>query len=57
MLIAYLDEFGHQGPYISHSHPKFKTHPAFGYAGYVLPAENVRKLGGYFEHIKENLLH
>ncbi|UQV54583.1 DUF3800 domain-containing protein [Corynebacterium pseudodiphtheriticum] len=56
MLIAYLDEFGHQGPYISHSHPKFKTHPAFGYAGYVLPAENVRKFGGYFEHIKENLL-
>ncbi len=23
MLIAYLDEFGHQGPYIRHDHKKF----------------------------------
>ncbi len=56
MLIAYLDEFGHQGPYIRHDHPKFNTHPCFGYAGYILPAENVRKMGGYFKYIKENLL-
>lgn len=56
MLIAYLDEFGHIGPYISDSHTKFNTHPVFGYAGFVMPAENVREFGGYFEYIKENLL-
>ncbi len=56
MLLAYLDEFGHIGPYIDHRHPKFNDHPVFGYAGFVMPAENVRKFGGFFEHIKENLL-
>lgn len=56
MLIAYLDEFGHQGPYIRHDHPKYNTHPVFGYAGYILPAENVRQMGGYFEYVKEHLL-
>ena len=56
MLIAYLDEFGHVGPYISNVHPKFNTHPVFGYAGFVMPSENVRAFGGFFEHIKENLL-
>ena len=56
MLIAYIDEFGHQGPYISHSHPKFNTHPVFGYGGYIVPDHGVRKLGGHFEYIKENLL-
>ena len=56
MLIAYIDEFGHQDPYISHSHPKFNTHPVFGYGGYIVPDHGVRKLGGYFEHIKETLL-
>jgi hypothetical protein len=56
MLLAYLDEFGHIGPYISDTHTKFSTHPVFGYAGFVMPAENVREFGGYFEYIKENLL-
>lgn len=56
MFIAYIDEFGHQGPFISLNHPKHNTHPVFGYAGYVLPATNVRQLGGFFEFAKENLL-
>ena len=56
MLIAYLDEFGHQGPFISHEHKKFKTHPCFGYAGYILPADNIRKLGSHFKYVKEKLL-
>lgn len=56
MLIAYLDEFGHQGPFISPSHKKYNTHPVFGYGGYILPSQNVREFGGYFEHIKEDLL-
>lgn len=56
MLLAYMDEFGHVGPYIAPDHPKFKTHPVFGYAGFVMPANNVREFGAFFEHIKENLL-
>ena len=56
MLIAYIDEFGHQGPYISHDHAKYNTHPCFGYAGYILPAENVREMSGYFKYVKEQLL-
>ncbi|WP_083912288.1 DUF3800 domain-containing protein [Corynebacterium mastitidis] len=56
MFIAYLDEFGHQGPFISPEHRKYNTHPIFGYGGYVIPAEHARALGGYFEQIKWDLL-
>lgn len=35
MLIAYLDEFGHQGPFVSATDKKFSEHPLFGYAGYI----------------------
>lgn len=47
---------GHIGPYISGEHPKHKTHPVFGYAGFVIPVDAVRPFGGFFEFTKENLL-
>jgi len=53
MLIAYLDEFGHVGPYIDPAHPKFFHNPVFGYAGIVLPSTSVRAFGARFERIKE----
>lgn len=56
LLIAYLDEFGHVGPYISPEHNKYNVHPVFGYGGFVIPEVEVRQFGGFFEHIKENLL-
>ena len=56
MLIAYIDEFGHQGPFIEPNHPKYNEHPIFGYAGYILPSSSVRSMGGFFEFTKENLL-
>lgn len=56
MLLAYLDEFGHIGSFISKDHDKFKDHPVFGYAGFVIPAHNVRYLGGLFEFLKKSLL-
>ena len=40
--IAYLDEFGHIGPYIRRSHEIHNTSPVFGLGGIVLPA--VRRL-------------
>lgn len=30
VLIAYLDEFGHVGPYVSRDHARHNTHPVFG---------------------------
>lgn len=52
VLIAYLDEFGHVGPYVSPEHGKFFHNPVFGYAGIILPASNVRAFGAKFEHQK-----
>lgn len=55
MLIAYLDEFGHVGPYIEHGHPKFGQHPVFGYAGFIAPAAAVRSVGAEFKRRKTQL--
>lgn len=56
MLIAYIDEFGHVGPYIGPDHAKYNVHPVFGYGGFVIPEVEVRRFGGFFEYVKENLL-
>ena len=32
IYIAYLDEFGHVGPYISRSDPRHNDSPVFGFA-------------------------
>ncbi|CAM5352006.1 DUF3800 domain-containing protein [Leifsonia shinshuensis] len=53
MLIAYLDEFGHVGPYVSPQHKKFFHNPIFGYAGIVVPTTSVRAFGAKFERSKE----
>ncbi|WP_427869864.1 DUF3800 domain-containing protein [Leucobacter luti] len=53
MLIAYLDEFGHVGPFMGTGHKKFFHNPVFGYAGILIPAENVRRFGAKFERLKE----
>ncbi|SCZ42330.1 hypothetical protein SAMN03159306_03564 [Pseudomonas sp. NFACC48-1] len=45
--VAYLDKFGHLGQYVSRLHPRYKTHPAFGFAGPILPATEVRKFAIY----------
>lgn len=55
MLIAYLDEFGHIGPYVSPEHRRFNTHPTFGYGGFVIDASRIRSFGGQFEHHKERM--
>lgn len=55
MLIAYLDEFGHVGPYLGADHPKFSQHPVFGYAGFIAPASAVREIGAKFTWVKSSL--
>ena len=54
--IAYLDEFGHIGPFISRSHESHNTSPVFGLGGIVLPAERVRPFASWFYQLKCNLL-
>ena len=54
--LAYLDEFGHIGPYVSKEDPKYHESPVFGFAGFVLPAEEVRGFGTWFFQRKCQLL-
>lgn len=48
MLLAYIDEIGEPGAFVSHDHQRFNTSPAFGYAGFIIPAHNARAFGGAF---------
>ncbi len=54
--IAYLDEFGHVGQYVSRNHPRYKTSPVFGLGGLLLPAHQVREFAIYFYRMKCQLL-
>jgi hypothetical protein len=54
--IAYLDEFGHIGPYASRSDAHYNSSPVFGLAGIVLPVDQVRPFGTWFFQLKCNLL-
>ena len=53
---AYLDEFGHVGPYVARTDPKYRESPVFGLAGFVLPADEVRGFGTWFYQRKCELL-
>lgn len=53
---AYLDEFGHIGPFISRSHPRHNASPVFGLAGILLPVEAVREFSTFFFQLKNRLL-
>jgi hypothetical protein len=56
LYFAYIDEFGHIGPYVSREHPHYKTSPIFGLGGVLLPATDVRGFGEFFLAHKEWLL-
>ena len=53
--IAYLDEFGHVGPYLSRNDAKYKTSPVFGLGGIILPADTARKFSSWFHWFKKNI--
>lgn len=54
--IAYLDEFGHIGPFVSRDDPCHNTSPVFGLGGFVLPSSKVRTFATWFYQLKCNLL-
>ena len=56
MLIAYLDEIGDSGAFVAADHARYKTSPAFGYAGYLLPDNKVRHFGSEFVKARNSLL-
>lgn len=56
LYVAYLDEFGHIGPYVSADHSRHKTHPVFGLGGVVLLYSHVRRFSTYFYQRKNELL-
>lgn len=56
IYIAYLDEFGHVGPYVSRGDPRHNDSPVFGFAGFLMPAEEVRAFGTWFFQRKCELL-
>ena len=53
---AYLDEFGHVGPYVARTDPKYRESPVFGLAGFVLPADEIRRFGTWFYQRKCEIL-
>ncbi|MBD3779613.1 MAG: DUF3800 domain-containing protein [Micrococcales bacterium] len=55
MLLAYIDEIGETGAFVSRDDPRFNTSPAFGYAGFVVPAESARLFGAAFQAAKRTL--
>ncbi len=53
--IAYIDEFGHDGHFISVHHEKYKTSPVFGLAGFILPIHNARSFSTNFFKMKKTI--
>ncbi|WP_370513951.1 DUF3800 domain-containing protein [Corynebacterium sp. zg331] len=53
MLVAYLDEIGHPGAFVSLQHPRHNESPAFGYAGFIIDEKHVREFGALFTKTKK----
>lgn len=55
MLLAYIDEIGETGAFVSKTDRRFNTSPAFGYAGFVVPAGEARRFGAWFAEEKRRV--
>lgn len=55
MYLAYIDEIGETGAFVSRSDPKYNTSPAFGYAGFIIPSGSARQFGAIFQKEKRAL--
>ena len=56
LYFAYLDEFGHIGPYIARDDAAHNDSPVFGLAGMILPYNEVRAFSTWFYQLKCRLL-
>ena len=55
MLVAYRDEVAEAGAFVSKTHKNYNGSPAFGYAGFVIPSDQVRVMSQYFTEKKRRL--
>lgn len=55
MQLAYIDEVGETGAFVGHDDRRYNTSAAFGYAGFVIPAESARRFGAIFQREKRTL--
>ena len=55
VLLAYIDEIGETGAFVSRDHNRYKTSPAFGYAGFIIPEHKARYFGALFQAAKGEL--
>lgn len=55
MLLAYIDEIGETGAFVSRDDRRYNTSPAFGYAGFVVPEEQAWNFGAHFVALKKQL--
>ena len=56
LYFAYLDEFGHIGPYIARNDPAHNDSPVFGLGGMILPYNEVRAFSTWYYQLKIRLL-
>lgn len=56
MHIAFLDEFGHIGPFTARNDPRYNQSPVFGLAGYIMPHQNIRHFATFFLQLKSQML-
>ncbi|MDO5065114.1 MAG: DUF3800 domain-containing protein [Actinomyces bowdenii] len=55
MLLAYIDETGEPGAFVSPEHSRYNTSAAFGYAGFIIPETSAREFGAHFQQEKRTL--
>lgn len=55
MLLAYIDEIGETGAFVSRDHARYNTSPAFGYAGFIIPEDKARYFGSLVQKDKASL--
>lgn len=55
ICFVYLDEFGHIGPFMSRTAPKYNESPVFGLAGIILPEDAIRPFATRFLKLKEHI--
>lgn len=55
MLVAYIDEIGETGAFVARDDARYKTSPAFGYAGFIVPEGRAREFGAIFQREKAAL--
>lgn len=55
MLVAYIDEIGEDGAFVSLDDKRYKTSPAFGYAGFVIDESRVREFSSRFTRVKKTI--